>query len=140
MLLVKTRLGESAIHGIGLFADEFIPQGTVTWRFMAGLDLLLDDATVNGSPEPIRSTLQRYCYLDAASRNYVFCLDNARFMNHADAPNTVSRPSDTDPFGVDIAVRDIAPGEELTCDYGEFDGDMALKRRPDLPASNRTTD
>ena len=128
MLLVKTRLGVSAIHGIGLFAEEFIPRGTVTWRFMPGLDLLLDDATVNGSPEPIRSTLQRYCYLDAASGKYVFCLDNARFMNHADDPNTVSRPSDTDPYGVDIAARDIAPGEELTCDYGEFDGDMALKR------------
>ena len=38
MLLVKTRLGASAIHGIGLFADEFIPKDTVTWRFTPGLD------------------------------------------------------------------------------------------------------
>ena len=27
-LLVKTRIGPSAIAGIGLFADQFIPEGT----------------------------------------------------------------------------------------------------------------
>ena len=32
MLLVKTRLGASAIHGIGLFADEFIPKDTEIGR------------------------------------------------------------------------------------------------------------
>jgi SET domain-containing protein len=74
MLLVKTRLGVSEIHGMGLFAEEFIPCGT----------------------------LHHYSYLDAASGKYVFCLD--------------------------VAARDIQPGEELTCDYGEFDAEMALKR------------
>jgi hypothetical protein len=29
MLLVKTRLGLSRIHGIGLFAEEFIARGTL---------------------------------------------------------------------------------------------------------------
>ena len=46
----------------------------------------------------------------------------------SDTPNTVSRPSDADPFGLDVAARDIHPGEELTCDYGEFDAEMALKK------------
>lgn len=27
MLLVKTKIGPSAIHGIGLFADQFIQKG-----------------------------------------------------------------------------------------------------------------
>ncbi len=128
MLLVKTRLGVSEIHGMGLFAEEFIPRGTLVWRFVPGLDLLLDETTVTGAQEPIRSTLHHYSYLDAASGKYVFCLDNARFMNHSDSPTTVPLPGDTDPFGVDVAARDIHPGEELTCDYGEFDAEMALKR------------
>jgi hypothetical protein len=30
VLLVKTRIGASPIHGLGLFADELIPSGTLT--------------------------------------------------------------------------------------------------------------
>jgi hypothetical protein len=38
MLLVKTVSKPSALHGTGLFADEFIPEGTVLWRFVVGKD------------------------------------------------------------------------------------------------------
>ena len=39
------------------------------------------------------------------------CVDNARFINHSDTPNTKN-------VGDDCAVtRDIQEGEELTCDY-----------------------
>jgi len=33
MFLVKTYLDKSKIRGIGLFADEFIPKGTLIWKF-----------------------------------------------------------------------------------------------------------
>ena len=33
MLRVETKIGPSAIHGIGLFADQLITEGTVTWEF-----------------------------------------------------------------------------------------------------------
>ena len=33
MLLVDARAGISKIHGIGLFAYEFIPKGTHVWMF-----------------------------------------------------------------------------------------------------------
>lgn len=37
MYLVKTRLGPSMIHGIGVFTEEFIPKGTIVlskpWEF-----------------------------------------------------------------------------------------------------------
>mgnify|MGYP000470418846 CR=1 FL=1 len=39
MLMVKTRIAPSRIAGIGVFADQDIPAGTVTWRFMPGYDL-----------------------------------------------------------------------------------------------------
>jgi hypothetical protein len=32
MLLVKTKLGQSKIHGIGLFADELIPMGRIIFK------------------------------------------------------------------------------------------------------------
>ena len=42
--------------------------------------------------------------------------DNGRFMNHSEAPNT-----DFSGFDHGFAIRDIAQGEEITCNYHEFD-------------------
>jgi hypothetical protein len=38
MLLVRTTLRPSGVHGLGLFADEFIPKGFVIWRFDGHVD------------------------------------------------------------------------------------------------------
>ncbi|HEY9586021.1 MAG TPA: hypothetical protein VJJ27_00060 [Candidatus Paceibacterota bacterium] len=38
MLLIKTKVKSSKIHGLGLFADQFIPEGTEIWRFTPGFD------------------------------------------------------------------------------------------------------
>ena len=45
------------------------------------------------------------------------CSDDARFFNHADEPNTASVESAAGGY-VDVATRDIAKGDELTCDSG----------------------
>jgi uncharacterized protein len=129
MLLVPTRLGASPIEGIGLFAmaPRPIAKGTVTWRFMAGFDQLFTRAQIDSLPEPARGELLRYVYLHEGSQRYVFCLDNARFMNHTAEPNTRGVNPPDQPYGYDVATRDIAAGEELTCDYREFDGENAMK-------------
>jgi hypothetical protein len=46
MLLVKTRLGQSLISGIGLFADQFIPKDTIIWKFTEGVDVKIPDERV----------------------------------------------------------------------------------------------
>ena len=38
MLLIRTYLDHSSIHGLGVFADEFIRKGTKVWRFVDGFD------------------------------------------------------------------------------------------------------
>jgi hypothetical protein len=48
--------------------------------------------------------------------------DNGRFMNHAQSPNT-----DFTDANVGWAIRDIAAGEELTCNYSEFDPSFAME-------------
>jgi SET domain-containing protein len=121
MLTVKTRIGPSAIEGIGLFAAEDIKTGTVTWRFVSGFDQLFSADEIAALPEPARTDMINHTYVDAATGHYVLCLDNARFMNHADNPNTRGIHADGAIEGYDIAVRDIACGEELTCDYRQFD-------------------
>lgn len=127
MLMVKTRLGASAIAGIGLFADEDIAAGTVTWRFVAGFDQLFSTADIEALPEPARSEMLNYAYKHETSGQYVYCLDNARFMNHSGDANTKGIHDGGGVEGYDIATRDITKGEELTCDYYSFDGTVADK-------------
>lgn len=118
MLLVKTRLGSSPIHGLGLFADQFIPNGTSIWQPHETFDVHFDQDTFESLPELTRSQISHYLYRCVDSGQYVLCADDARFMNHSEKPNTVNGRS-----GHTVACRDIAPGEELTCDYFTFDLD-----------------
>lgn len=125
MLFVRTRLGVSEIQGIGLFAEEFIPVGTITWRCVDGFDVLKKHEELVDLPPLAREWFKRYAYLDKYRDVYVLCADNARFMNHSNDSNV--RPDyNLDPFGLDMAVRDIQAGEELTTNYTLFDKDDLL--------------
>jgi SET domain-containing protein len=123
MLMVKTHIAPSRIAGIGVFADQDIPAGTLTWRFMPGYDLLLTQSAIDALPESARSSLLDLAYYHAATNCYVLCADNARFMNHADEPNTARVQVDGAIEDDDIATRDSRVGEEMTCDYRLFDAD-----------------
>lgn len=123
MLLVKTKVGSSNIHGLGLFADEFIPEGTKIWEFTAGFDLKVSEEDLKILSEPAREQFLNYCYYSVVDGKYVLCFDDARFFNHSDNPNTTSADSPSHEEGMDVAARDIQPGEEITCDCREFDVD-----------------
>ena len=127
MLLVKTFLANSQIDGFGLFADQFIPAGTVVWRFVPGVDALMEPEQVDAlSPVP-REYFQKYAYLDLRVGKYVICGDDARFMNHSTTPNLRDRYPPGELYGLDTAVIDIQPGEELTSDYSAFDKEFVEK-------------
>jgi SET domain-containing protein len=121
MLLVRVRVAQSPIHGLGVFAAEPIARDTDVWRFTPGFDLDLDPALLERQPEHLRERLLHYGYVDPRLNRYILCCDDARFLNHSDTPNV--RPDFTrDRYGVDIAVCDIASGQELTVDYGLVEG------------------
>ena len=117
MLRVSTFVAPSRIAGVGLYAAQRIPAGTQIWEFTDGVDWMLTREELEGFPEPFQSRLRHYVYLDESGL-YVLCGDNAKFMNHAVEPNC----SDTDPKYT-VTRRTIEAGEELTCDYREFDLD-----------------
>jgi SET domain-containing protein len=118
MMLIKTYLQESGIHGIGVYAGEPIPKGTKIWEFMEGLDPIYDASLLQTMPEPTRSFLNRYTYPHhTLPGKIVLDGDHGRFMNHSDTPNTDFTAV---PCTVGYALCDIAQGEELTCNYNEF--------------------
>ena len=122
MLCVKTKLKSSNISGIGLFADEPIAKGEVIWEFSPDLDLLLSKEQVDNLSAPAREQFFNYSYLDKIRGKYLLCGDDSRFFNHSDNPNCLDCTSDEK--DITIAARDIEAGEELTCDYKVFYGDI----------------
>ena len=119
MFLVPTHVGPSAIHGLGAFASAPIPAGTAIWRFEPAVDWRIPPGDLERFPEPYQSWFRTYCYL-AEDGLFVYCGDNAKYMNHATEPNC----DDSGMMGT-VTLRDIAAGEELTCDYRAFDAESA---------------
>lgn len=121
MLLVKTKIGPSKINGIGLFADQFIPQGTVTWKAIPEFDRRFQAKDLENLSEPAKIIFFRHAFLSKRSGLYVLCFDDSRFFNHSFEPNIGDEDSMESEEGIDMALRDIYTGEELTCDYRAFD-------------------
>jgi uncharacterized protein len=122
MLLVRTYVAQSAIEGVGVFAAEPISKGMPIWRLEPDLDRLIPMERYRSASPVLKELIDRYAYPSADHPGYlVFELDNGRFMNHSDAPNTdFSAPAGG------LALRDIAAGEEITCDYSEFYSEFQL--------------
>ncbi len=147
MILVPTQVRPSAIHGMGLFTVEPIAKGTPFWRFHAGFDQVFARKTeieghplirppgtfspIGGEgweslPETTRRHLRWFGWVSREDGSVILSGDHACFMNHSPAPNT-GLPEDATPPFTTVALRDIAAGEELTCDYHAFDADAAWK-------------
>src|SRR3989338_4336848 len=127
MLLVKTKIGKSKINSIGLFADQFIEKGTTIWKFQQGFDLRVGKDELDNLSESAKAQFLKYAYLNPDTQKYILCFDDARFFNHSDEPNSIDVASPDDEEGLDVAGRDIEKGEELTCNYKDFDADFDFK-------------
>ena len=122
--MIKTKLNVSGTHGIGLFADQFIAEGTVIWKFNRLIDMRCSEEEIEQLSETSREQVQKYSYREKHSGLYVLCGDDARFFNHSEHPNCLDYYHDRHQ-DITVARRNITPGEELTCDYASFDLDWA---------------
>lgn len=113
MLCVATELRSSPIQGVGVFATEEIGENEVVWFFHA----MVDRVFVEDFPQRLNRA-QRFWFETHATFERGFWLldgDNAKYLNHSASPNLRCQGD-----GALVAVRPIAAGEELTCDYREF--------------------
>ena len=99
----KLRVDKSTIHGRGLFANEFIAAGAVI-------------GTIVG----IRTSEDDMYTLWLEEDHGVRMLCKFKYINHSDEPNVILY----DTLEV-CALRDIAPGEEMTHDYTVADYNAA---------------
>jgi SET domain-containing protein len=113
MLLVKTYLDKSTIHGLGVFAGETIRTGTKIWRFVYGFDRVYSSKEFAKLPKPARDYIQLYGY--RVDGEIILTVDHDRHINHSAEPNTILKN------GYVIARRNIAKGAEITNDYRDFD-------------------
>lgn len=97
--------------GYGVFATQRIPRGTLVWVLDA-FDRVLTPDEVRELPPVLRSVAEKYSYVTAEGM-FVFCWDFGRYMNHSCAPASSGVGE-----AFEIAIRDIEPGDELTCEYG----------------------
>jgi uncharacterized protein len=123
--MVKCRIAPSIIHGLGLFAVEYISAGTIIWQFDSRIDTVYSLEDYLDLREDQRMALRHYAYV-SDDKSFILCGDHAVFMNHQDNPNTIESYNTSD-YGEDIAIRDIQIGDELTTNYKLWDHDVDWK-------------
>ena len=138
MLLVRAIVRPSPIQGLGLFAAEPIPAGTIVCQWDDHFSWVATPEAVAALPDLARAHIERYGWR-AADGNWRLSVDDSRFWNHSPRPNM--RPIVGSPVFARVASRDIAEGEELTEDYSEFDPDFHeyahTLRDPDAVTTDR---
>lgn len=123
MMTVRTYLAPSRTNGIGIFAAEPIPKGTMVWVFNPDVDRTLTEATIKSLAPPCREQMGKYCYFSAIYQEYVLCGDDGRFFNHSESPNCHNIQAQVS--DMTVAARDIKKGEELICDYDTLEAHLA---------------
>lgn len=126
MLLVKSFLKFSEIHGVGCFTAEDIKAGQIVWKFDPLFDVEFDEDVLTQAEASVAEFLKTYAYgqLTHSKKTFILCGDHSRHMNHSENPNLVEAGNGN---ALNIAIRDIKAGEELTCNYHAFDTDASVK-------------
>ncbi|MEJ2250004.1 MAG: SET domain-containing protein-lysine N-methyltransferase [Candidatus Lokiarchaeota archaeon] len=116
----------SKIHGLGLFAKSKIPHGTVWWHarpkdviiITKEQFLNLDTSYKSQSIKDYINILLTYSYYERNLDSLIFCVDDARYVNHSFDAN--SGASEDENGFCAVALKDIQRGEEITEDYSKY--------------------
>lgn len=121
--------------GVGVVATQPIPAGTAVYQTDA-LDLRIAPNDPRLIDPALAEQIETYTYLDPDGTR-VMCWDIGKYVNHACEPNTL-----TTGFGFQIALRDLAPGEEILDDYGIYTDEFGplLCNEPTCRGHIRPTD
>jgi uncharacterized protein len=100
----------SPVIGYGVFARRAIPKGTILWTF-DDLDQVVPADKLRSLAPLLQELLEKYSYRNGRDER-ILCWDHGRFVNHSCNPAALA-PG----FDLELAVRDLQPGDEITDDY-----------------------
>lgn len=105
------------VSGVGIVATKLIPKGTITWC-RDDLDIALSARELRKLPDAMHSSFLKHAYL-SESGTYILNWDDGRYQNHSCDPTSCLLPG----LDCEIALRDIAVGEQITSDYATYNLD-----------------
>jgi hypothetical protein len=131
MLHPHTRLQHiSDAVGYGIFATRDIPAGTIVY-IRDSLEIAVSPAQFAAHSPEMRAVIDKYSYIDERGDRIV-SWDLAKYVNHCCQCNTISTG-----YGFEMALRDIATGEQLTDEYGIFNLDIKMELVCDRPGCRK---
>ncbi len=126
MMLIETCVQPSAIHRMGLFTIQPVSRGTPIWRFEPGFDHDFSPAQFAVLPLLAQQHTRWFCFVSRINGHVILSGDHACFINHSLSPNTGALPDSPSPVTT-VALRDLAAGEEILCNYFDYDADTPWK-------------
>ena len=142
------RVDSSPIHSLGLFATELIPKDTVYWTYEEFVNVTTfshtqykyvhdSERTISLESKYMWTGFRVYSFYVKEIDSLLFVLDNARFINHSETPNSAFDYSKKGR----IALRDIQPGEEITENYFSYGYPWTEEKDEDfLPVNKQLQD
>lgn len=115
MMVVRTYIDKSPVHGIGVFAREFISKGAKVWEYHPIFDLKVPPEEFDKLCDAAKEEVEIHMYVPEEGGPFYYETTSGKYMNHSREPNV-----DFSDTGFGYATRDIHPGEELTCDYRQI--------------------
>jgi uncharacterized protein len=110
MLVVRTYVAPSRVHGLGVFARHPLRAGTLVWVFDPVIDQVITRDQLAALPDTVRDIALSRSFVSKNGQT-ILSRDNGVFLNHSERPNIAGESSEA------FALRDIAMDEELTEDY-----------------------
>lgn len=105
------------VSGVGIVATKLIPKGTITWC-RDDLDIALSARELRKLPGAMHASFLKHAYL-SESGMFILNWDDGRYQNHSCDPTSCLLPG----LDCEIALRDIAVGEQITSDYATYNLD-----------------
>ena len=124
---IKYKLDRSALHGLGIFADQDVKKGELIFTASPVLDVNITQEQFDALTEAEQTQIRYWGFFDQPTQKWHVDFDHIHFINHSYDPSTTQDL--THPEAYITAARDIKAGEELTQNYLEFETPEDLKRR-----------